>query len=98
MRRGDIYPLERVERAAGEFFSECESGCIARIGIAAITQSRSTSAPFQELKTEDGPTAAGARSASLYAVHQLESGGAVFDYCGARGVWPRRWMAILFVF
>jgi len=76
------HPLERVERALAEFFSEPEPGGVCGTGFAAgYAGSRPQ---LSEFGNRGRSTAAG--TGADCGVHQFESGGAVFDRAwGAHG-------------
>jgi two-component system sensor histidine kinase KdpD len=52
MRRGDIYPLERVERALANFFRNANLVALRELALRQVTQA--VDRTLSELKTEDG--------------------------------------------
>jgi two-component system sensor histidine kinase KdpD len=52
MRRGDIYPLERVERALANFFRTTNLTALRELALRQVTQA--VDRTLSELKTEDG--------------------------------------------
>ncbi len=75
MKRGDIYPLERVERALANFFRNTNLVALRELALRQVTQA--VDRTLSELKNEDGQLLAGAGTDC--SVHQFESSGAVFD-------------------